>query len=239
MNAVADTVRTRNMQKRRTRLLAEARVLLATGGYEALNLRDLARQAELTVPTIYNLIGRKEDVLLAVAAGVLVELEARVVPQGDTDPLTLASAVVEALTYLFAEDEDFYRAAFLAVEWLDQGGLHHQQVAHIYAWVGALLDAGLAACRSAGLLKGRIPEADINALIMRSFRMSCRGWAFGHYDIDEFRRISLTDLYITLCADAEETFHQQLTRRIGALSAPAVSTNTTRKPAQTPRGDHP
>ena len=78
----------------------------------------------------------------------------------------------------------------------------------------------------------------MTALIMRSFRMSCRGWAFGHYDIDEFRRISVTDLYITLCADAVETFHHQLTRRIAALSAPAVSTNTTSKHAKTPRGDN-
>lgn len=237
MNAVADSVRARNMRKRRARLLAEARLLLAQGGYEALNLRDLARQAELTVPTIYNLIGRKEDVLLAVAAEVLSELESRLAPRGDTEPLVLAAAVVETSTRLFAEDENFYRAAFLAVEWLDQGGLHHQQVADIYAWVGALLDTGLAACRGAGLLAGQLPAADLTALITRNFRMSCRGWAFGHYDIDEFRRIALTDLYITLCADAVETFHRQLTRRIAALAAPAVGTKPASKRSRTPRGE--
>ena len=46
MNATA-TLRTRNMNKRRERLLAEARFLLANGGFEALNLRELARLADL------------------------------------------------------------------------------------------------------------------------------------------------------------------------------------------------
>ena len=59
------SVRAHNMQKRRARILAEARGLLARGGFEAMNLRDLARLAAVTVPTIYNLIGNKEEVIVA------------------------------------------------------------------------------------------------------------------------------------------------------------------------------
>ena len=58
-------VRAHNMQKRRTRILAEARGLLARGGFDAMNLRDLARLADVMVPTIYNLIGNKEEVIVA------------------------------------------------------------------------------------------------------------------------------------------------------------------------------
>ncbi|MEQ8231133.1 MAG: TetR/AcrR family transcriptional regulator [Gammaproteobacteria bacterium] len=226
------------MQKRRGRLLAEARRLLARGGYEALNLRDLAQAAGVTVPTIYNLIGRKEDVLLAVAAGVLSEVEARTAPARAADPLDQAAAVVETSTRLFAEEPEFYRAAFLAVEWLDQGGQHHAEVARIYAWVGDLMESGLAACRDAGLIVGDIPPAQMAALITRSFRMSCRGWAFGHYDVDEFRRLALGDFYITLCADAVETFRRRLTRRIATLAAPAAQASTsTGLRAQVHRGE--
>ncbi|MEQ8660092.1 MAG: TetR/AcrR family transcriptional regulator [Gammaproteobacteria bacterium] len=224
------------MHKRRTRLLAEARRLLARGGFEALNLRDLAQAAGVTVPTIYNLIGRKEDVLLALADGVVNEVEARIEPAHDADPLTLAAAVVDESTRLFAEEPDFYRAAFLAVEWLDQGGQHHADVARIYAWIGALVDAGLAACRGAGLIEGQIPSARIATLITRNFRMSCRGWAFGHYDVDEFRRIALADLYVALCADAVETFRRELTQRIATLAAPAVSATPSAR-SQHSRGD--
>ena len=48
------SVREFNMAKRRQRILAEARRLIARGGIEALNLRKLAAAAEVTVPTIYN-----------------------------------------------------------------------------------------------------------------------------------------------------------------------------------------
>ena len=83
MDKAGGTVRARNMQKRRARIVTEARRLLARGGFEALNLRDLARQAELTVPTIYNLIGKKDDVLFALAAEVLTEIEARIAPASE------------------------------------------------------------------------------------------------------------------------------------------------------------
>jgi AcrR family transcriptional regulator len=51
--------------ERRTRILAAAREIVAARGYEALTMRDLARAADVTVPTIYNLIGSKEAVLFA------------------------------------------------------------------------------------------------------------------------------------------------------------------------------
>ena len=238
MNAAA-TLRTRNMNKRRERLLAEARFLLASGGFEALNLRDLARLADVTVPTIYNLIGRKEDVLLALGADVLNEIESRTTPGDDADPLTLAAAVVVESIGLFAENEDFYRAAFLAVEWLDQGGQHHDEVARIYAWVGRLMTSGIEACRAARLLRGRIPATLMSGLVTRNFRMSCRGWAFGHYGLDEFRRIALSDLYITLSADAVETFQVQLLRRIATLAPSVAGDGAGDETRRNHRGDTP
>lgn len=220
MSGATDTLRARNMRKRRERLLAEARQLLAAGGFEALNLRELARRADVTVPTIYNLIGKKEDVLIALGEDVLREIEVRTRPDDNADAMTQAAAVVDKTTALFAEDEAFYRAAFLAVEWLDQGGQHHAAAARLYAWVDRLIRGGIDACLGSGLLRAQVPAEALAALCTRNFRMSCRGWAFGHYDIDEFRRIALSDLYITLCADAVETFHRQLLRSFHEL-APA------------------
>lgn len=220
MVKAADTLRQRNMRARRERVLAEARHLLASGGFEALSLRELARRAEVTVPTIYNLVGPKENVLLALGVGVLEEVEARSTPAADAAPLELATAVLNESLRLFAENPDFYRAAFLAVEWLDQGGQHHDEVARIYAWVERLLGGDIENCRRAGFLRGRIPLERLSAAATRNFRMCCRGWAFGHYDLDAFRRIAVTDLYISLAADAVESFQSLLLRAIADAPAP-------------------
>tara|TARA_R110002073_G_scaffold51602_2_gene135352 strand:- start:877 stop:1581 length:705 start_codon:yes stop_codon:yes gene_type:complete len=214
MKVDMNSVRGRNMQKRRTRILAEARALLARGGFEALNLRDLARQAEVTVPTIYNLIGKKEEVLIALAADVVDEVEMRIDPAHNADPLSVASAVVVESVQLFREDETFYRSAVLAVEWLDHVRQQHQEVEQLYAWVGSLLRPGIAACREAGLLRGRVPLESMTKLITRNYRMSCRAWALGYCSLDEFRDQTISDLYIVLAADAVDTFHAQLLRKI-------------------------
>ncbi|MGH8517148.1 MAG: TetR/AcrR family transcriptional regulator [Panacagrimonas sp.] len=232
MPDAVSTVRDQNMQRRRARLLAEARGLLARGGYEALSLRELARLADVTVPTIYNLIGNKDEVLLALGADVLAEVETRIRSVRSTDPLVLAAATVEESTRLFTEDENLYRSAFLAIEWLDQRPLHHAEAARIHAWAGAVFATGFEACRKAMLLRGRIPLAVLGQMMMRSFRTSCRAWAFGLCDLEEFRRVALLDVYITLAADAGEDFHRLLIRKISGLArqVPALKKETKEVP---------
>jgi AcrR family transcriptional regulator len=63
--------RLRSMEARRRRILDEAGRLLAAGGLEALNLRTLAENACVTVPTIYNLVGSKVQVV----AGLIADTE--------------------------------------------------------------------------------------------------------------------------------------------------------------------
>lgn len=225
-----DTLRGRNMQKRRVRLLSAARGLLAQGGFEALNLRELARLADVTVPTIYNLIGNKESVLLALGNEVLAEIEARVRTLHEVEPIAVVAAVVEQSTRLFAEDEEYYRTAFLAVEALDQGSQHHPEAKRIYAWAERLVTQGIEACREAGLVRGQVPPAAMGELIMRSYRTTCRAWAFGHCDIGAFRRTALSDLYVTLAADAVAPFRAELLHRFSQLAAHAAAPTITQMP---------
>lgn len=219
MGRPTSNLRAQNMQKRRDRLLAEARVLLTAQGFEALNLRELARLAEVTVPTIYNLIGNKEEVLVALFAEVLTEIEARIRDRAIGEPLARAGAVAEISTALFAEDEDYYRSAFLAVEYLNQSGAHHERVTQLYAWGERMATDGVLACQAANLLRGRIAPALLGELILRSFRTTCREWAFAQITLDEFRRIALIDIYTTLAADAVDRFHSVLVDKIAALAA--------------------
>jgi len=206
-----------NMAKRRHTILREARRLIAQGGIDAVNLRKLARAAEVTVPTIYNLVGNKEALVVALFSDALQEIEQRVGRHRDAAPLEMAESVVTESTGVFAEDEEYYRAAFIAVEHLDQSGAHHATVAELYQWGERMITDGLEACANAGLLCGRISAALLGGQIMRSYRTNCRAWAFGQTDIDEFRAAALADVYMSLAADAVETFHATLIKKIDAL----------------------
>ena len=219
MNTPTHSRRSQNMQKRRTRILAETRTLLTQSGFDAVNLRDIARLADVTVPTIYNLIGNKEDLLVALFGEVLTEIESRVTSSSTTEPLAMAEAVVLESTALFADDENYYRSAFLAVEYMNQSGQHRASVAQLYNWGERLLTAGFLACEQARLLRGRIAPTRLGELIMRTFRTNCRAWAFGQITIEAFRATALIDVYITLAADAVETFHARLLKKIAAHAA--------------------
>lgn len=218
--------RAHNMQKRRARLLGEARGLIARGGFEAMSLRELARLAEVTVPTIYNLIGNKEELVVALMSEALAEIESRIETVADAAPLERAVAVVTASTALFAEDEDFYRPAFLAVEYLEQSGPHHDKVARLYAWGRRFIDEGIAACRAAGLLRGDVASTVLGDLVFRSYRTNCHAWAAGHSTLAEFERLTLLDIHLALAADAVEAWRRPLVQQIWALSASAAGRAT-------------
>lgn len=47
------------MAERRDRILSVARKLIAEGGFAGLTMRQLAEQARVSVPTVYNLVGNK------------------------------------------------------------------------------------------------------------------------------------------------------------------------------------
>jgi AcrR family transcriptional regulator len=205
------------MAKRRQRILHEARRLITGGGIDAVNLRALARAAEVTVPTIYNLVGNKEALVVALFADALEEIEQRIGSHRDAAPLDMAESVATESTGVFAEDEQYYRAAFIAVEHLDQTLQHHAAVAALYQWAERIITAGFEACAKAGLLRGRIPATLLSEQVLRSYRTSCRAWAFGQVEIDEFRAAALTDVYTSLAADAVETFHASLIKKISAL----------------------
>jgi AcrR family transcriptional regulator len=86
------------MAKRRQRILHEARRLITRGGIEALNLRALARAAEVTVPTIYNLLGNKEALVVALFSDALQEIEQRIGSHRDAPSWGAASRSVRSST---------------------------------------------------------------------------------------------------------------------------------------------
>lgn len=220
MNAPVASVRARSMQQRRDRILAAARQLIARGGFEALNLRALANAAEVTVPTIYNLVGNKEELVVALFDEALSEIEQRVSSHRGASPLERAEAVVTESIDVFAADEDFYRAAFIALEYLDQNATHHHAAQQLFDWGERMLLAGCAACHSAGLLRGHVPTTLLSAQVLRCYRSSSRAWALGQIDIAEFRATALADLHVCLAADAVERFRTTL---LDALSHCAMT----------------
>ena len=202
--------------QRAERILDHARAMIAEEGYDALKIRELAARAELTVPTIYNLIGGKSEILSRIIEA-LVERLHEVQNQSDFEDIEAGfEQQITQLADLFAQDEDFYRAAFVAG---DRSGLFEQRSDRgIFA---RSLQQPVEACRAAqaeGLLKGGISAEQLGRQVYDSYRLARQDWANGYFDLDGFRAQALTGVLMSLSADAAPAFRERLLRRLEELA---------------------
>ena len=84
---MGDGVLTKSQLARRERVIRAALELAAEGGYDAVQMRDVASRGEVALGTIYRYFTSKDALLLAVMVQWLGDLEQRVTrnpPAGDT-----------------------------------------------------------------------------------------------------------------------------------------------------------
>jgi AcrR family transcriptional regulator len=78
---------TRSQAARRQRVITAALELSSTGGYDAVQMRDVAARAEVALGTIYRYFSSQDHLLAAVLVDWMIDLERRVSlrpPKGDT-----------------------------------------------------------------------------------------------------------------------------------------------------------
>ena len=114
--------RNANMAIRRDRILDSARSIIAESGFEALSLRDLAHRAQVTVPTIYNLIGNKAAVVAQLFNDTLTPFEHLKYINDRDDPVGSPEHFFDTLIASLGENEHYHRAEFLAREHMREAG---------------------------------------------------------------------------------------------------------------------
>ena len=210
------------MQRRRERILAEARRIIGEAGYEGLSTRALAAAAGVTPPTLYNLIGNKEAILRALSLETVEAIEARLAPLDDGPAIDRIEAIVEQSVAVFAEDEPFFRAGFLSGQELPDavqtGSLGELDLRSVRVAATACELA-----RRQGLLRGRLAAGFIAEQMYRGFRVPFDDWARGFIDLETARRQALQGIYSALAPDAVETFAAELLKRLEGLAALAAA----------------
>ena len=212
-----ESTRSKNMAKRREAILREARAIIADEGFEALKIRSLAARADLTVPTIYNLVGGKNEILAVIIDEMVVQLRA-IQDSARIDPVEESFAkLIEDLADHFASDEAFFRAAFIAG---DRSGLFEQSsVEGIFAqFVQQPIEACARAVK-AGLLRGQIAPEILGPQIYGCYRLARQDWANGYLDLDGFRKRALIGVYLCLTSDAKPAFRERLVGKISRLTS--------------------
>jgi len=210
--ARGSATRTANKIKRRQHIIDCAGELIARDGVDALTLSRLAEKADVTIPTIHNLIGRKDAIYQVLVDQMLSEIEAAFESKDVSDPIVAVETFVDRLLGLFADNESLYKAAYLAGE--RKGYFEHDSKTGVFA---KSVELAYQVCQNGldkGNLEGRIDTRKLAVRLFASQRLARQDWVAGYIDLETYRNRVLTGMFITLCADATPEFKKRLIEHI-------------------------
>jgi AcrR family transcriptional regulator len=114
----APEVLTRSQHARRARVIEAAMELAGEGGYDAVQMRDVAARAGVALGTVYRYFNSKDHLLASAllewARGLESNLGARAVPAGDT-PVDRIVAVIRRITRASAREPVLFAALVTAI----------------------------------------------------------------------------------------------------------------------------
>ncbi|MGI9288747.1 MAG: TetR/AcrR family transcriptional regulator [Pseudomonadales bacterium] len=213
--ARGNKTRQTNKELRRQRILDIAREQIASRGFEAFTLKDLAAEAEVTVPTVHNLFGKKYDIYRELCTEMVVRIEQVLSNPEISDPIMAIEAFVDNLLSLYRDDEAFYRAAFVAGE--RAGLFEHDLPTGIYNMSLKIAENLCRQAKENGFLKGRVDSGILAEQLFSCQRLARHDWVGGYIDLDRYRAQVLIGMCLTYAADATPKFHLRLCTTIDNL----------------------
>ena len=130
----------------------------------------------------------------------------------------MAEAIVIQSADLFAQDEQFYRAAMIASDRVDTTIDNSLAFDLINARSSEIAAKACRAAQSEGLLRGNISAKEMGKQMYVCYRVPFRDWGLGLINLDEFTRIALRGFYMCLASDASDTFRQELIKKLRLLN---------------------
>ena len=215
--------------ERRARILAAARRLIAERGYGGLTMRELAQASRVSVPTLYNLFGGKQALLLG-------ELEETFT--------SVASSMQQASGASFVE------RCFAGCEAANRDLLstprYSRELVHLFLVSGETrkirrgigdryIDAMAAVLREGQQNEELVAWADPVAVATRMYGHYVEamiGWALGDLDAGEFRAATILGASLMLLGLARGRAAAALERRIREVQPQAPG----RRPARVRKG---
>ena len=197
----------RKMANRREKILETARDLIESNGYEGLTMRNLASESGVTVPTIYNLIGNKEQVLFVAVEeqtkGFVANLE-----RAGTD----LTALIEATVRQLVRRPRYYRALLPVLANSESADSARR---HVTRAVGDQITGCLEKLARDGELAAWVDRDILAQRLQAHLDMASLEWARGALTAASFRAAALFDLstaMLGLSAGPSRIHFEQLIR---------------------------
>ncbi|AQA17155.1 TetR family transcriptional regulator [Halioglobus japonicus] len=214
--APGHATRQANKALRRERILANARELIAGKGFDAFTINELASISGVSIPTVHNLFGKKNDIVLELFRELVNRIDEALAQPDLVDPIESLEAFIDKLLALYREDETFYRAAFLGGERL--GLFEHEMTDGIFNKSLRVAERLCERARDRGHLLGSIDSHWLAQQVFGAQRLARQDWVNGYINLVQYRRQALVGMLLAFAADASPQLHGQICARLQHLT---------------------
>jgi TetR/AcrR family fatty acid metabolism transcriptional regulator len=218
--------------ERRARILTAAREIIAERGYDGLTMRDLARASRVSVPTLYNLFGGKQALLL----GELESTFAAVVAGIATAPT--GSVVDRALATCDAGNADLLAVPRYSRELIllfltspETASLRRTSVERYAELMAGILRDG----QAAGEIEPWVDPLVMSRGMFAHYQLTMIEWARGEIDADAFRAATRFGMCAMLLGVARGRPQRRLVTELRQVQS-TMTANARRAKARTRKG---
>jgi len=191
-------VREKGKARRKDRIIQAAKGLLASGGIDALSTRKLAQAAQLSVHTLYTLVGSKEQILGAVMEDNHKRVLANILDIDEQHPVEKIFAIVETTYKIISEDCAAQKALMRVLMTLYYEGGLNPNPRWLLAQEKGWMDAAVAEAAEQKILRAEYPATVIGGMLMKIYLANLRDFLFDKCDLDTFRKTTLFEFWLTL-----------------------------------------
>lgn len=179
--------------------------IVTEDGISGLSINRIAEQAEVSVATLYNLIGSLHDIIDQLASGLFEEFQ-RHLERDDTrsSPESIFDEFVDANYLVLQSDERRNRAALLAIFHISISRGRSRLSAAVARDDQDILANGVVECQKAGLIKPAVNAKLLAEQMVYVHGMLLESWAANVISLERFRLTCSFHIWSLVRAWAEE-----------------------------------
>lgn len=166
-------------EERIQRVLETARRLIAEKGYDGVNIRDLAFESRVSVPTLYKLLGDKNAILAAAMGDQFETLLRRIEAGSRSEGLDRVIAIVEGCSREMLKLEQYSRSVLSVLISSGQTAEVSRMIARALA---GNLHSAVAGMRDQGQLESWVDTGVLARQLTGHLIFSCLQWQSGRLD---------------------------------------------------------
>ncbi len=203
--------------ERRARIQKAAAELVKQRGYEGLTMRELAQVARVAVPTLYNLFGSKDAILVAELEAQATQIAARL-PDGGDSFFQRGQAAFETGMRLVETAPDLYRAVMHMFLTSPESAPMRHRLEEGYI---AIMAMNLTAAKAAGQLAAWANPDTVARHMFAQYMAAFLAWGIGELDTPSFRLAALSGLCHILAGPARGPFAEEVEAKLVWLASQA------------------